>query len=139
MSGIMKEVQLLLYKAKENGNSALGEDEIFPVAFLAKERTKNILFANAHFVIGYSGITSPEIRNVLGLFRRNVSASIRLHPVPDIYFQITRIGEEKTRPFIEEMRKGGTEWEKIVEEILKDLEKNRKKVIKEAMEDIKRM
>ena len=139
MSGVMKEVQVLLYKAKQNGNNALGEDEIFPVAFLAKERTKNKLFANAHFGIGYSGIISPEIQHVLGLFRKNVSTFIKLHPVPDIYFQITQIGEEKTKPFIKELRKEGTEWEKIVEEILSDLEKDRKKVIQEAMEEIREM
>lgn len=136
MAGVMKDVQVLLYKAKQNGNSELGEDEIFPLAFLAKERTKNRLFADAHFFIGYSGITSPEIRNALNLFRKNVSISVKREPVADIYFQITHEGEKETEVILEEMRKEN-EWEEIVEELLKNLETDRKRIFREAMDEIR--
>lgn len=138
MAGVMKDIQILLYKAKENGNNELGEDEIFPLAFLAQEKTKEKLFAGAHFFIGYSGITSPEIRNALELFRENVSASVKHEPVTDIYFQITQTGEEKIRPLIEGMRKKGDDWEEIIEELLKDLKTDRKKIIQEAVNAIRK-
>jgi hypothetical protein len=137
MSGTMKEVQVLLYKAKQNGNSELGESEIYSIAFLTKERTNNKFFANAHFGVGYSGITSPEIRNALSLFRRNATASIKFNPVPDIYFEITQTGERKTKPFIDKMRKEGIGWENTIEEILRNLEKDRKEVIREALKRMK--
>lgn len=130
----MKDLQILLYKAKENGNGALGEDEIFPVALILKKRTDNRLFSNAHFGIGYSGVRSPEIRNTLERFRINVMRFVRYEPIADIYFEITTEGEEKTKPLLEEMRVRNQKWENIIEEVLKDLEKDRKKVIKDARE-----
>lgn len=138
MTGVMKDIQILLYKAKENGNNQLGEDEIFPLAFLAKEKTRNNLFAGAHFFIGYSGVTSPEIRNALELFRENVEAFVKHEPVTDIYFQITQRGEEKIRPFVEGMREKGNDWEETIEELLMDLETDRKRIIQEAVNAIKK-
>ncbi len=132
MTQTMRDLQILLYKAKENGNGALGEDEIFPVALILKSRTDNELFSTAHFGIGYSGVRSPEIRNTLERFRRNVIRFVQYEPIADIYFEITREGEEETKPILEEMRIKNMNWENIIEEVLKDLEKNRTKVIREA-------
>ncbi len=134
MTETMRDLQILLYKAKENGNGALGEEEIFPLALLLQKKTSNVLFSNVHFGIGYSGVRSPEIRNTLERFKRNVVRFVKYEPVADIYFEITIEGEEKTRPLIEEMRATKKEWEKIVEMILKDLEIDRKKLIHEAEE-----
>jgi hypothetical protein len=134
MAGVMRDIQILLYKAKENGNQFLGEDEIFPVAFLTKDKTRNQLFNGAHFCFGYSGITSPEIRDALGLFKKNVASYLKEEPVPDTYFKITQIGEEEIKPFMEKLTEENGGWESIVEEILKTLENDREGLIVEAKE-----
>jgi len=138
MVGVMRDIQILLYKAKENGNQFLGEDEIFPVAFLTKEETQNQLFSGAHFCFGYSGITSPEIRDALSLFKKNVTICLSEEPVPDIYFKITQSGEEEIKPFIEELTKKNVGWETIVEKILKSLENDRKGLFIEAKKRLKK-
>lgn len=132
----MRDIQILLYKAKENGNQFLGEDEIFPVAFLAKEETHDQLFNGAHFCFGYSGITSPEIRDALSLFKKNVISFIKEEPVPDTYFKITRAGEEEIKPFMIKMRKENSGWESIVEEILETLETDRKSLFVKAIKKL---
>ena len=132
----MRDIQILLYKAKENGNQFLGEDEIFPVAFLAKEETNDQLFNGAHFCFGYSGITSPEIRDALSLFRKNVISFIKEEPVPDTYFKITRAGEEEIEPIMRKMGEENCGWESIIEEILIMLETDRKSLFVKAIKKL---
>jgi hypothetical protein len=131
MADVMRDIQILLYKAKENGNQSLGEDEIFPVAFLVKEETQHYLFNGAHFYFGYSGITSHEIRGALKLIRKNISVRIKDRPVPDFYFEITQIGEEKTKKLIGQI--DNCEWEEKIEKILKELGEDRYGTIQKAI------